>query len=182
MDKTYPFGLQTITVMFNFLAGIFLLLLMMLTVADVLNRYFFGSSILGTVDISTLLLVGVAFLGLASAEVTGKHVTVTLIDDNSRLRTRTVFSWVRFVVLFVTAVVLLLGLAQSAFSAYGRGETTNAILLLPTWPAKVVLFLSFFVFLVAAIIKEWKELHILRGGRIPDEGELDVDSAGESGA
>ncbi|AWB82382.1 hypothetical protein C3B44_08480 [Corynebacterium yudongzhengii] len=158
MSTDFPRWLNSLTRLLNLLAALLLLGLMLLTVADVIGRNWLGGSILGSVDISTLLLVGIAFLGLATAEITGKHVSVTLVDDNVGPRTRTVFSIVRLIALAVLGVLMVYGLAESAYSAYERQETTNAILLLPTWQTKVVLCVSFLLFFVAALIREAGEL------------------------
>lgn len=167
MSTVYPRPLVATTTALNVVAGILLLGLMLLTVADVISRNVRGISILGVVDISTLLLVGIAFLGLGSAEITGKNVSVTLVEKPLGLRAKTALSIGRLVALAVITVVLVFGLVESAYSAFDRAETTNAILLLPTWQTKVVLFIAFAVFLIAAVLREVQELRLLHSGIDP---------------
>ena len=62
------------------IAGLLLLIIILLTVADVLSRNLRDRSILGTVDLSTMLLVATAYLGLASAEADNRHVSVELVE------------------------------------------------------------------------------------------------------
>lgn len=62
-------------------AGAVLLLLMLLTVADVAMRSVLGAPIFGTIDISELGLVLVVFLGLAYCGHSGGHVSVDLLDS-----------------------------------------------------------------------------------------------------
>lgn len=170
----FPWPVGGTATAFNLAAGLLLLALMFLTVADVVGRSWFGQSVLGTVDISTLLLVTIAFLGLASAEIDGKHVSVTLVEARFGLRTRMVLSGIRAVLLLVLGVLIVWGMGEVLLSAYERGETTNDILRLATWPAKLVLFLSFLLFFVVAIWKEVAEFRAFRSGEVPEGNEVDT--------
>lgn len=154
-DITLPRPVLLTVRALSVIAGILLLALILLTIADVLSRNARDRSIVGTVDIATMLLVAVAFLGLASAEADGRHVAVELFESRLGVRTRAVFSVLRTLLLIGVGVLLTWGLTEVLLSAASRGETTNDILRLPTWPAKLVLLASFAVFFVVAV---WKEL------------------------
>lgn len=147
-------------------AGVLLLFVGGLTVADVVSRNASGQSILGVVEISTLLLVAIAFLGLAAAEVNGKHVTVSLVEERLGQNGRIALSVLRSIFLVILAVILLTGMSVVLESAFTRGETTNDVLRLPTWPAKVILLMSFAFFFVVAL---WKEFFIFRTLRSGDD-------------
>lgn len=159
---------------FNLSAGLLLLALMTLTVVDVVGRNMFGQSVLGTVDISTLLLVAIAFLGLASAEIDGRHVSVTLLEARFGFRRRMLLSGVRVVLLLGVGVLVVWGLGEVLISAFDRGETTNDVLRLATWPAKLVLFVSFLLFFVMAVWKEVLEFRAFRAGEVPETNEVDA--------
>lgn len=154
-DITLPRPVLLVVRTLSVIAGVLLLALILLTIADVVSRNARDRSIVGTVDIATMLLVAVAFLGLASAEADGRHVAVELIESRLGVRTRAVFSVLRALLLVGLGALLTWGLTEVLLSAASRGETTNDILRLPTWPAKVVLLASFAVFFVVAV---WKEL------------------------
>lgn len=159
---------------FNLTAGLLLVVLVVLTVADVVSRNLRDQSILGTIDISTLLLVTIAFLGLASAEIEGKHVSVGLIEVRFRLRARALLSIVRAAILVVIGLLIVWGLADVLLSAMDRGETTNDILRLPTWPAKLVLVVSFLMFFAVAVWKEVLEFRAFSAGHVPEINELET--------
>lgn len=154
-DVTLPRPVLVVARTLSVVAGILLIGLILLTIADVISRNARDRSIIGTVDIATMLLVAIAFLGLASAEADGRHVAVELFESRVGVRTRLVFSALRTLLLIGLGLLLAWGLSEVLLSAVDRGETTNDILRLPTWPAKVVLLASFVVFFVVAI---WKEL------------------------
>ena len=170
----FPRSVGAVATVLNLGAGLLLLALMFLTVADVVGRSAFGRSVLGTVDISTLLLVTIAFLGLASAEIDGKHVSVTLVEERFGPRMRRILSGARVVLLAILGALIVWGMGEVLLSAYERGETTNDILRLATWPAKLVLFLSFLLFFVMAVWKEVLEFRTFRSGEVPQDNEVDA--------
>ncbi len=169
-----PRSTEATATAFSLTAGLLLVVLVVLTVADVFSRNFRDQSILGTVDISTLLLVGVAFLGLASAEVEGQHVSVGMLEVRFGLRVRAFFSIFRAVLLVVMGVLLVYGLGDVLFSAIERRETTNDILRLPTWPAKIVLFVAFLLFFVVAVWREIMEFRAFRSGDVPEISPIET--------
>lgn len=180
MNIKFPKPLKIFSVITDSIAGILLMAIIFLTVGDVLARNLFSTSILGTVDITTLLLVGVAFLGLASSEVFGRHVTVTLVEEHVDYRARFVFSVIRLITFCFIAVTMTWYLLDTVISAFSRQETTIAILALPTWPAKAVILVSFVVFFIAAIFREVQEAkgfyQLMRNPELEEE-ELDVTEA-----
>ncbi len=181
-----PRPLTAVSTALGLVAGLLLLALMLLTVADVVSRNALGRSILGTVDISTLLLVMVAFLGLAAAEFDGRHVSVGLIEARLGERTRTALSGLRALLLLVIGGLMVWGLAEVLFSAVDRSETTNDILRLPTWPAKLVLLVSFALFFVVAVWTTVLETRAIKQGKdVPpswaEAAAVDLDAAVPTG-
>ncbi|WP_370332275.1 TRAP transporter small permease subunit [Mycolicibacterium hippocampi] len=161
-DVTLPRPVLVVARTLSVVAGILLVGLILLTIADVISRNFRDRSIVGTVEIATMLLVAIAFLGLASAEADGRHVVVELFESRFGVRTRMVFSVLRTLLLIGLGLLLAWGLTEVLLSAVDRGETTNDILRLPTWPAKVVLLASFVLFFIVAVWKEVLTLAALR--------------------
>ena len=173
-----PRPLTAVSTAFGLASGLLMLALMLLTVADVVSRNVADRSILGTVDISTLLLVMVAFLGLSAAEIDGRHVSVSLVEDRLGGRTRLVLSALRSVLMLLIGVLMVWGLAEVLFSAIDRSETTNDILRLATWPAKLVLFVSFLLFFVSAVWRQAVELRArLSGEPVGTEGSDAAEAA-----
>jgi len=60
------------------IAGVLLVFLALLITVDVIGRGFFSNTILIADAASGYTLVGITFLGLACAELAGKHVTVNI--------------------------------------------------------------------------------------------------------
>lgn len=62
-------------------AGGVLVLLMVLTTADVVGRYFFNSPIAGVFDLTHFAVSIMAYLGLAYCAMRGAHVAIELLYD-----------------------------------------------------------------------------------------------------
>ena len=124
-------------------------IMMLAIVGDVASREFRGRGLLGTIELSESLLVAVIFLGLAYAERTGRHVSLSLVFD--RLPTRIAF-WGQTAGLLV--VLILLGWISyraglQAWTSYQRGEFRFGIMRFPMWPARVAMFVG-----LAALVLE----------------------------
>lgn len=183
---TVPKPLAVLSTVLSQVAGALLLVLVVLTVADVLGRSLRDQSILGTVDISIMLLVAVAFLGLAAAEIDGRHVVVDLVESRLKPQVRVVLGVVRTALLVALGALLTWGLTEVFFSAVERGETTNDILRLPTWPAKLVLLVSFALFFVVAVWTTVLETRAIKQGKdVPpswaEAAAVDLDAAVPTG-
>ncbi|MFD1860286.1 TRAP transporter small permease [Aeromicrobium camelliae] len=160
----FPRPIRALSSALSIIAGLVLFGLCALTVADVVSRNLRDQSILGAVEISALLLVAVAFFGLAAAEIDGRHVSVSLVEERLGRRARMTLSLVRTVLLAVLGVLLVIGMIGVFDSAFERGETTNDILRLPTWPAKLSVLLSFGLFFILAVWKQILTFLALRAG------------------
>ena len=69
------------------IAGTGLLVMMLLTFADVIGRYGFNSSIFGTAEIVEILMVFTIFAGLAFITASNEHITVTIFEGWIRRHT-----------------------------------------------------------------------------------------------
>ncbi len=162
--RILPKPLNKLISVLSVVAGIFLIIVATLTVTDVAMRNIVGKSILGTVDISSLLLVCIAFLGLSAAEREGQHVSVNLLEMRLGRKTRCIFSAVRTFLFIVLGIVIVWGIFNDLTSSISREETTNGILRLSTWPAKTILLLSFFCYFLVAIWKSVNNFSDIRDG------------------
>ena len=162
--RILPKPINKIISTLSIVAGILLIIVAGLTVTDVAMRNIVGKSILGTVDISSLLLVCIAFLGLSAAESEGQHVSVNLLEMRLSQRVRCVFGVARTILFIILGIVIVWGVFNDLTSSISRGETTNGILKLPTWPAKTVLLLSFFCYFLIATWKSINDFLDIRDG------------------
>jgi TRAP-type C4-dicarboxylate transport system permease small subunit len=85
-------------------AGLALLALLVLTIANIIGRDVFNSPVEGTVEVTPLLLVMVIYLGFAHAQHLGDHISVDLMYAHLGPRSQkasSVFSYIFTVVILV---------------------------------------------------------------------------------
>jgi TRAP-type C4-dicarboxylate transport system permease small subunit len=124
-------------------SGVALLAITLLGVADVAGRTWLDRPLLGQVEITRILLVYAAFLGLAEAEASGGHIRLQILDPWLGRRALAI----RNLALDALALLAAAGVAGSAaFSCWDSlrtGETLIAPIRLPAWLASAGLALGF---------------------------------------
>jgi TRAP-type C4-dicarboxylate transport system permease small subunit len=70
------------------IASIILFFMMLLTVADVFLRKVFSRPIMGSVEVTEFMMVGLVFFSLAQTEVLNRHVKVDLVMNRLGERTQ----------------------------------------------------------------------------------------------
>lgn len=114
------------------------LVLTLLTAAEVLSRYLFNRPIPGTWELSQLMLVGIVFLGLAHAQAGGRHVRVELLVRRLGPGIRWWLERLALVLgLGIFAVILWAG-ARDTWRAWEIGDYTLGSIAFPVWPSKLM--------------------------------------------
>ncbi|RIL07726.1 MAG: hypothetical protein DCC71_01820 [Proteobacteria bacterium] len=125
------------------LAGLGVVAMTLLGTADVVGRFALGRPLLGQVEVTRILLVWVAFLGLAEAERAGGHVRLAVLDPwlGARGRAR------RDCAVAVLAACVAGGVAVAAalhtLDAWRGGDTLIAPIALPAWIARLGVAVGF---------------------------------------
>ncbi|MDP2743959.1 MAG: TRAP transporter small permease [Dehalococcoidia bacterium] len=120
-----------------------LLLIMLLTVADVLMRYLFVKPITGAVDVSTFLLVFLITMGIAYTQAQGRHIGVEVFVQ--RLSSRSQRRLKAFFLLVGLALFALMtwAAARSTVESWQQREFWFSAIRFPAWPIKASLFVGF---------------------------------------
>ncbi len=125
--------MQRLNKLMHYLAGVTLLGMLALTVADITGRTAFNNPVPGTVEVTSLILVIVVFLGLAHSEDMGDHITVDLIYAQVGKRSKMILD-----VFSDLLGVVVLGLMAFQLYHFGlRQRETGAespVLEWPVWP------------------------------------------------
>ena len=123
--------------------------LALLTLADVLGRYVLNVSVVGAVELTEMLMVGVIFSGIVLATVQREHVTVDLLPLRFGRRGRRIHLLASH--LLAIGISALLGAVtfSQASSALDFGDRTT-MLGLPLAP--IVFFMSGMMFLNALVL------------------------------
>lgn len=145
-----------------YIGGFAVLLMMLVTVADVFMRYVFNSPLGSNIDITQMSMVVIVFSALAYCGWTGGHVAVDFLTD---LLPKSVLILLAILINFVGGVLVLAIAWQSLLTAIDYAETGEVswTLLVPQYP-----FLIFIAFgsLIYSLVLFYKTMR-------PDERKTD---------
>ena len=136
-----------------------LLPMMVLTVVDVFLRFAFNSPIIGTAELTSLLMLCLP-LAVAWAAVQGRHVTINLVMSRFPPRVQAIVGSITFLIGIGTVVFMVWkGFMMTLFEIKHR-YYASLLLPVPVFPFHWALLLGLamlFLVLVTLLIKEVKE-------------------------
>jgi len=132
-------ALERLMLQLGVLSGFATLAIMLIVVLDVAGRSLLGQPIDGGNELSELLLVGLIFLGLASAQQQRHNFAIDMLTRHlpaAVLRWLEALTWT-----FSLAVVVLLAWlsARQALVSVERSEASYGVISFPIWPARIVI-------------------------------------------
>ena len=143
-------------------AAIGMLLLMLLTVADVVMRTTVDKRITGAIEFTEVLLVIVAFSGMAVAARDRQHIRATLLTDRLRPAAAHHVRRIGSVVAVAVLVWMIYGATLRASTSVEHMEMKLGLIDIPVWPARVAIPIGL-ALLALVMISE-----IVRSFRQPD--------------
>lgn len=122
---------------FNIVGIGFLVIIMLLTVADVFLRYFLNSPIQGSLELTEYFMVIVVFFGVAWCGVRGGHVRVDLVVNRFSPRAQAIFDSITC--LLSLTILPLIVWRSVVESNYVRAiPTLSDVLKIPAYPFLLV--------------------------------------------
>ena len=140
---------------------VILLAMMMMTVFDVILRYFFSKPIIGSMEISVTLMVCVVFLGVGWCALNDGHISVDIITGKLSKRGRALLNGFDNIVTLVLALIIAWRSFIEALSAK-ETEVTSPILGIPRYPFIFVTSFGFFLLFSAALILFLKNINSVK--------------------
>ena len=140
-------------------SGVVLLCILALMTAEVVFRYAFNMPILGTVEISSYLLVIFGFTGMAYTQSQKGHIEIDLITQQLSSRANHVLRLVSLFLSLAAFAAITWQTASAFWTSWEIQEVRWGALPLPVWPVKfIVAFGSFILCIqfVMDIIEEFK--------------------------
>lgn len=120
-------------------AGIGVLALMFLTVADIVTRTVAGGGVAGIIEITEVALVIVVYLGLMTAGRDGHHIRVGLLTDRLPAPAARVLRLLGLAIaLFLVAWVIWVT-AGKAVTSIEMQEFRFGLIGVPIWPARLAI-------------------------------------------
>lgn len=152
----------------GYLAGVVLLAIILLTMAEVVSRYVLRNPLILSDELGAYALVAISCLGLAYCGLGNGHIRITFIVE--RLEPRTA-GWVRVVTLGLGLVFIAVAAWvswQFLADSFARNMRSNSLLMTPLkWP-QMALPIGFTLFAALLLGQFARAIADLRAGRPAD--------------
>ena len=107
--------------------------------AEVFARYLFNKPILGTVEISSYLLVIFCFTGMAFVQSQKGHICIELVTQRLPTSLQCTLRIITLILSLVTFVVITWQMAGAFWKSWEIQEVRWGALPLPVWPVKFMI-------------------------------------------
>jgi TRAP-type C4-dicarboxylate transport system permease small subunit len=133
--------IQTLNRFIAKVGACFLILLMLITAADVLGRDLFGHPIPGTVELSQYMLAVFILLGIAYTQQVKGYVEVSILTSRLPLRVQTILNIITTLLgLFIFSILFWQGWAVGI-----EERTVSDILRVPQYPFRLLVAVAAFL-------------------------------------
>jgi TRAP-type C4-dicarboxylate transport system permease small subunit len=150
-------GTAKVETMLNIIGVSFIMIIMLLTACEITGRYLFNQPIPGYVENTELMMVAIAFLGIAYNQRIGAHVRMDLIIGKFKGRSYHIAEAFLLLLSLAAYFIIFLYSLKSAFNAYQVGDVTE-YLYFPTWPSKLCIPIGTFVLCLRFVIQIIKNI------------------------
>lgn len=134
----------------NLLAGMIILCVMFVAVANIVGR-FFGYPVPGYIDYMEQAVPAIAILGIAYCQRVGGHIRMDIVVGALSGRALWIAEFLGTLLMLLITAVLIYGSWDHAYRAIRLGDSTVDINL-PTWPTKILFPILFSILLVRLAI------------------------------
>lgn len=151
---------RVVSLAFAVVAASIIAVIMVMTTADVIKRFFTGSSIPGTSEFSEVFLVASVYLGLAFAMRIGAHVGVDLVIMRLRPRAARVVQAIGLSIAVIILSWMVFETVGTALHSISVNEFRYGIVKVPVWPAKIAIPVGLLALILECLVVTGK---VLRG-------------------
>jgi TRAP-type C4-dicarboxylate transport system permease small subunit len=123
LDKAFDWAAR----FFGLAAAVFLIAMMMITVADVALRSLFNIPIFGTFDLVELFLVATVFLAIPGTFLRDEHVVVDVIDHVVPKGVTAVLRWTGMILTLAFLVLMLSQMIEPAHDMIEFNDVTLSL-------------------------------------------------------
>jgi TRAP-type C4-dicarboxylate transport system permease small subunit len=153
--------LSPVTKLFSKIGSGILVVMILITVADVLGRKFFNLPVKGSFELGEMLLVIVVFFNLPNTEMQDGNVSIEILFIRFGQRTQKIIQSLMYILFLVISILLTWQLFVLALDEWSEGFTTT-VLKIPTSP---VIFLAALGCVLLSFVVLVRLLLLIRGDR-----------------
>ena len=136
----------------NYIAAVFIGLMMLVTTADVLLRYLANRPIMGGVEIVELMMVLIVFPALAWCALSDGHVKVDLVMQRFPGRVQSVVDIITYIAgLSVCIIILWRAVSESLYIQ--QLDMTTSLLNIPIFPFYWIIAIGYILLSIVIVIK-----------------------------
>lgn len=150
----------------------------LLTLLDTGSRALGLGSVPIVFDLNETLIVVVAFIPLAFAQLTGDHVSFTVLYDRTPPKIKRAFRMTGYALALPLIAWMTWVTADSAIASWQALETRMGVARLPVWPARLAAalgllgYVAVLIYGITASIREWNEFPLQKFAHGDDEQEV----------
>lgn len=144
------------------------LVMMLLTGADIAIRWTTGRSLAGAQEVTESLMVALVYLGLAFALKRREHVSVSIFTSSLPVRVAAGVRLVGLAIMVLIVAWMLWRTGLQAWKSYQIGEVRFGLLQVPIWPARAAIPIGLAAFLFQALTDVADRFETLRTGESLD--------------
>lgn len=141
----------------GFVSLMTIVVMMMLTTADVILRYLFDRPILGSMEMTELLMVSVAGLSLAWCTLKSGHIRVDIITNMFSKKTNKTMDVINYILTGIICAFIV----PALINRYIEGEKLDIrtyVLRIPEGPFVLLLTFGYFLTFLVLIVKTVKSI------------------------
>jgi TRAP-type C4-dicarboxylate transport system permease small subunit len=146
------------------ISGIVLVFIMALMCAEVFCRYFLHKPILGTVEISSYMLVLFVFSGMAYTQSIDGHIRIDFLTERMPQKAQHILKLISLIFALLVFIIISWKTGNAFWRSWLLREVRWGALPLPVYPIKFVVFSGSFLLCVQLAIDiydQYKETFLL---------------------
>lgn len=145
-------AVERLNIFMGVASGVAIFLITLIVVADVTLRALFGQPVPGATELSTLLMVALVFLGLASVQTAKANFRMEVLIDILPPGIARVVNFMTTVIALIAISIIGWYTAQEAFHALSVKEMSYGAVSFPIYPARVIIAVGFILLALQLLI------------------------------
>jgi C4-dicarboxylate transporter, DctM subunit len=121
------------------ISGAFILIMTLLTTADVFMRYVFNRPINGNFELQPMLLIGVVYLATASVQARKGHISLDLITSHVSGATQSALNLFGDIIFLIFTALITWQFGVATWKAWVIGDYFKGLVHLPLWPPYLII-------------------------------------------
>ena len=140
------------------IAEILVILIVLLVVVEIVGRFIFGHPIPGQVEIATLSLVVIVYLGVAYTQMLDGHIRVDVLISRVKGAKREFLEAFVLVIALFTTLMMSWATGKRAIESTMTHEFVTGVVNFPIWPGRCTVTFGFLLLSLTLIIQITRRL------------------------